>query len=198
MHRAKKLHRLVRSAFHSIVPDVMSGMICMCEAISSPGSDTRPPHAKACKLPYYILFTIDYLLYPGLNIYRVIYMNYSNDTVSAIIGGTANSVSILVCLLAVTMVIALKLYKKAVYRLALYQVLSSLALAAVEVLQTIFVNYSQNPLVYGRVCTGIGYLASYVEWMKLLFTMWVTFHIFCFVVLHKNQKRFEVLYWCQR
>ena len=30
--------------------------------------------------------------------------------------------------------------------------------------------------------------------MKLLFTMWVTFHLFCFAVLHKNLKKLEVLY----
>ena len=30
--------------------------------------------------------------------------------------------------------------------------------------------------------------------MNLLFTMWVTFHLFCFAVLHKNLKKLEVLY----
>ena len=30
--------------------------------------------------------------------------------------------------------------------------------------------------------------------MKLLFTMWVIVHLFCFGVLHKNMKRFEVMY----
>ena len=30
--------------------------------------------------------------------------------------------------------------------------------------------------------------------MKLLFTMWVAFHLFCFGVFHKNLKKLEVLY----
>ena len=34
----------------------------------------------------------------------------------------------------------------------------------------------------------------YAQWTKLLFTMWLTFHLFCFAVLHKNLKRLEVLY----
>ena len=38
------------------------------------------------------------------------------------------------------------------------------------------------------------FLGVYAEWTKLLFTMWVTFHLFCFAVLHKNLKKLEVLY----
>lgn len=34
----------------------------------------------------------------------------------------------------------------------------------------------------------------YTEWTKLLFTTWVTFHLFCFAVFHKNLKKLEVLY----
>ena len=30
--------------------------------------------------------------------------------------------------------------------------------------------------------------------MKLLFTVWVTFHLFCFAVLHKNLQKLEALY----
>ena len=123
-------------------------------------------------------------------------MNYSSENNSTIhiVNGTVNSVSVLVCLLAAILVCALRLYKKVVYRLALYQVLSSLTLATVAVMQTIFVNYSKNPEFYARVCIAVGYFVLYAEWMKLLFTMWVTFHLFCFAVLHKNLKKLEVLY----
>lgn len=105
-----------------------------------------------------------------------------------------NSASAVVCLLAVILVFALKLFNKVVYRLALYQVLASLALALVSIVQTIIVLYNENPEVYGRVCTAIGWLALYTQWMKLLFTMWVTVHLFCFAVLHKNLKKLEVVY----
>ena len=117
----------------------------------------------------------------------------SNNT-NHIVFAVTNGVSVLVCLLAAILVCCLKLCTKVVYRLALYQVLASLALATVSVFQIIFVNYNKNPEVYERVCIAIGWLALYAEWMKLLFTTWVTFHLFCFGVFHKNLKKLEVLY----
>ena len=106
----------------------------------------------------------------------------------------ANGVSVLVCLLAAILLCCLKLYRKLVYRLALYQVLSAMAMASVGAMQVVFINYDESPNMYGRVCTALGYLWLYTEWTKLLFTMWVTFHLFCFAVLHKNLKKLEVLY----
>ena len=111
----------------------------------------------------------------------------------AVLAG-ANGVSVLVCLLAAILMCCLKLYKKLVYRLALYQVLSAMAMASVFVMQVVFINYDKSPNIYGRVCTAIGLLQVYTDWTKLLFTMWVTFHLFCFAVLHKNLKKLEVLY----
>ena len=105
-----------------------------------------------------------------------------------------NGASLLVCLLAAILVFALRLHRKVVYRLALYQVLASLSCATVGVFQLIFVNYAENPRVYGRVCVAIGWLLLYGLWMKLLFTTWLTLHLFCFGVLHKNLKRYEALY----
>ena len=107
---------------------------------------------------------------------------------------TAESISVIVCLLAAIVVFALKLHKKVVYRLALYQVLASLAFATVSTLQVIFINFNNNPEAYGRVCTAVGWFVVYSFWMKLLFTSWVTFHLFCFAILHKNLKKLEVLY----
>ena len=123
-------------------------------------------------------------------------MNPSSGNVTSfdILFTTINSVSVLVCLLAAILVIILKLYQKLVYRLALYQVLSSLIFAIVEVFEIIFINYSQRPYVYGRVCTAIGWFSVYTRWIKLLFTMWVAVHLFCFGVFHKNLKKFEVLH----
>ena len=112
----------------------------------------------------------------------------SNHAVLAV----ANGVSVLVCLLAAILLCCLKLYKKIVYRLALYQILSALAMASVgAAMGVVSINSS---IIHGRVCTAIGFLGVYTEWTKLLFTMWVTFHLFCFAVLHKNLKKLEVLY----
>ncbi|KAL5509110.1 hypothetical protein EMCRGX_G004400 [Ephydatia muelleri] len=109
---------------------------------------------------------------------------------------TTNSVSTLVCLVAAYMVFRLRLYRKVVDRLSLYQVLASLLLAVMSILATIIsINYTKDPPTYGSLCTAIGWFIVYAQWEKLLFTAWVTFHLFCFAVLLKNlQRRLEVLY----
>ena len=106
---------------------------------------------------------------------------------------TVSRYSYVYCMAAI-LVFALKRHKKVVYRLALYQVLASLSFATVETLQIVFINYELNPKVYGRLCAAIGWFNMYTRWVKLLFTMWVTVHLFCFGVLRKNLDRFEVLY----
>ena len=122
-------------------------------------------------------------------------MNISDDDYSVqILFCVLNGTSVLVCLLAAIIVFALKLHSKIVYRLALYQVLSALAFSMVETLEIIFVNYDKSPVVYGRLCTTIGWLVVYTQWIKLLFTAWLTVHLFCFGVLYKNLKKLEILY----
>lgn len=105
-----------------------------------------------------------------------------------------NAVSVLVCLLAAILVFGLKLHRKLVYRLSLYQVLAALVFSTVETLQIFFLNYDQLSEFYRRLCTAIGLLEVYTEWVKLLFTVLLTIHLFCFVVLNKNLKQLEVLY----
>ena len=106
----------------------------------------------------------------------------------------ANGLSVLVCLVAAIMVLGLKLYKIVTYRLALYQVLAGLAFASVGTLKILVINYDTNPEVYSRVCSTIAWLTLYCQWAKLLFTAWLTFHLFCFGVLHKNLNKLELLY----
>ena len=94
-------------------------------------------------------------------------MNYSSDEASistnaaVIAAATCNSVSILLCLLAVILVLCFRLLKKLVYRLAVYQVLSSLSLATIGVLQITLVNYRRNPELYmteyALLCNGFSY-----------------------------------------
>ena len=105
-----------------------------------------------------------------------------------------NGASVLVCLLASALVFGLKLHKKVVYRLALCQVLAALVFSVVQVFQIVFVDYSTDSDVYRRVCVMIAFLSLYTQWTKLVLAMWVTVHLFCFVVLHKNLARLEMLY----
>eukprot|EP00731_Ephydatia_muelleri_P013111 Em0007g421a len=107
------------------------------------------------------------------------------------------SVSVLVCLLAAILVFALKLYKRVVYRLALYQVMAALAIALVELSQIFMVSYRNEdfpPLYAERACVAIACLGLYTLWVKLFFTTWVSFHLFCLAVLGKNMKKLELLY----
>ena len=123
-------------------------------------------------------------------------MNQSDSNKLNVAFTAINSIAVIVCLLAAILVFALKLHKKVVYRLALYQVLASLSFATVETLQVMFINYDnlEESEVYGHLCTAIGWLSIYTRWVKLLFTMWVTVHLFCFGVLRKNLDKFEALY----
>lgn len=120
-------------------------------------------------------------------------MNSSSDVGTKILYNITFAItvcgSVLACLAAVILVLVLRLYRRVVYRLALYQVLASLTFAVVEVFQAVLINaaYSSDS------CTAIGWLTLYAQWMKLLFTAWVTLHIFCFAVFHKTLK-LEMLY----
>ena len=100
-----------------------------------------------------------------------------------------NALSVFVCLLAAILVFILRLHNKVVYRLALYQVLAALAIAVTQLMHTLFGNSK-----YNNVCIALGWFGLYFQWVKLLFTVWITFHLFCFAILHKNLKKFEVLY----
>ena len=100
-----------------------------------------------------------------------------------------NALSVFVCLLAAILVFILGLHDKIVYRLALYQVLAALVIAIAQLLQVLIGNAK-----YNSVCIALGWFGMYFQWVKLLFTVWITFHLFCFAILHKNLKKLEVLY----
>ena len=114
--------------------------------------------------------------------------NSSSDNSFQILFTATNGASVLVCVVATILLLALHLYTKVVYRLALYQVLAALAFATVQTLQVVFVNYDVH------VCVAMGWLTLFTLWTKLVSTCWATFYLFCFAVLHKNLKKLEVLY----
>ena len=107
-----------------------------------------------------------------------------------------NSFSVIVCLLAVILVFVLNLHTKVVYRLALNQVLSAMALSVISLFQVTYfiINSEKRAAAHDPGCVAIGWFIFYSRWTKLLFTMWVTFHLFCFAVLQKNPRKLEVLH----
>lgn len=103
------------------------------------------------------------------------------------------TVAIIMCLIAVTCLVRLKLLQKVVYRLALYQVLCAMAYGVTFVAQmSAFIAYG-HPIT-GPMCTAVGYAVLYMEWVKLLLTVWSLFHLFCFSVLYRDMKKCEKTY----
>ena len=111
-----------------------------------------------------------------------------------IVLSATNGLSIMVCLLAIILVGALKLYKKPVYRLALYQVVASLSFATACVVGVLFINYNEAPEVYSRLCVAVGFWFLFAQNLMLFSTLWLTFHLFCFAVFYRNMKKYELFY----
>eukprot|EP00731_Ephydatia_muelleri_P013269 Em0007g579a len=111
-----------------------------------------------------------------------------------LVTGSINAAAVALSLLAVIVVCYTRLYRVTVYRLSLYQVLAAIAVSLLHVIEIAMIDYERDPEQYSDLCEAFGYMILYSEWVKLHFTMWVTLHLFCFAVFHKNLKRFEVLY----
>ena len=106
------------------------------------------------------------------------------------IGGMVAS---LACMLSLMLVLKFKLYKHLSHRLASYQVLSSLFFGIVLSVELVFTNYHKNEKLYEPLCKMVGFLFEYGVWLKLLFMMWLTLHLFCFTVCHWSTEKKEVL-----
>ena len=101
--------------------------------------------------------------------------------------------SLTMCLIAVFLVFRLKLYKYFTYRLAMYQILSSLCLSVVEVSFLTLFNYDGD--IYQQIaCKTTAFFLEYFVWIKLLFTICLVFHLFCLAVCLKNFRRLEIGY----
>lgn len=99
----------------------------------------------------------------------------------------SNGVSAFVCLVSIILLFALKFHKIPLYRLALYQVLAAFAYA--------FVIVTEIGLIEDlTACKAAGFLDLFLLWVKLLMSGFLTFHLFCFAVFHKNFKRLEIPY----
>ena len=98
-------------------------------------------------------------------------------------------ISVLICLATAALVCKQRLYKTLVYRLAMYQVLSAMEFSIIWIIAAIsipFYNYEVT-IVLETVLMG----SSLV---KLMFTVWISLHLFALAVFHKNLQRLERLY----
>ena len=100
-----------------------------------------------------------------------------------LIMGIESVVAAVVCLVAIGMVVLLKLYRYSVHRLAMYQVLAALFFAITSVLQLSFINYDDDNASFKTFCSVSGFFLEYAIVVKLMFTLCLTFHLFCFSTL---------------
>ena len=119
-------------------------------------------------------------------------MNQSDNLLIGL--GTTGMVSVLTCSIAVIMVMLLRLYKKFVYRLALYQVLAALFVSLALSLNLFALHYDSKSQHYESACEAVGFLTLYSSWVKLMFTACLTFHLFCLAVFFKNFYKLEITY----
>ena len=116
------------------------------------------------------------------------------DSTTTLVYSTMGGVAILVCSTALIPFLVMKLHRKLVYRLALYQVLSALVYGVIGIVQLVFIDNAIVEDVSRGLCVAIAFIHEYVIILKLMCTIWVTFHIFCYVVLYRNMKRLEMMY----
>ena len=102
--------------------------------------------------------------------------------------------STVMCVVTVPVVLWFRLHKHIAYRLALYQILSTLFYSITEVLTLLLLNFDKGKSYYLHACTATAFLIMYSLWVQQLFTLWLTFHLFCFAVFFKNLQKLELVY----
>ena len=96
-------------------------------------------------------------------------------------------ISVLLCLVAVAVVCKQKLHKILVYRLAMYQVLSAMEFSILWIIESMnFLSLNVAVVLYSLLMGS--------SFIKLMFTVWISIHLFALAVFHKNLKRLERLY----
>ena len=123
-------------------------------------------------------------------------LSQSQKDFSIVLMSSVGLVSILSCLIVICITFCLRLHKHFIYRLAMYQVLSSALVGIDDVLVITLSSYvSENYHTFNHVmCEVTAVLLSYFIWMKLLFTTMLVFHFFSLAVCHKDMKRLELPY----
>ena len=106
-------------------------------------------------------------------------------------------VSVSVCVLTISLACYWKLHKKFIYRLAMYQVFSSMLFGIFHILVISLTSYFSNEkdIFYHVMCQLTGYLLTYSLWASFLFTSVLVLHFFLLAVCLKDSKKLEILYF---
>ena len=111
-----------------------------------------------------------------------------------IVKSGAGLISLIMCLIATSLVVCFRLYKYFTYRLAMYQILSLLCLSVVEVCFLSLLNYDDDNTYQQNACKTTAFFLEYFLWINLLFTICLVFHLFCLAVCLKNFQKLEIGY----
>ena len=110
-------------------------------------------------------------------------------------------ISVLLCLATVAVVCKQRLHKTLVYRLAMYQVLSAMEFSILWMIASISIFDLFTPLsnketyeVFKASIIVLDSLLMGSSFIKLMFTVWISIHLFALAVFHKNLQRLERLY----
>ena len=125
--------------------------------------------------------------------------NYSHDDQLLAISICLMVFSTLIFLASIVIVPAAKLHRFLVYRLALYQVVSVMLFNIIWFLFLLISSYLQifnniSNSKYKIVFNIFLSSASSSALLSFMLTMWVTIHLFALSVLHRNLKKFELVY----
>eukprot|EP00731_Ephydatia_muelleri_P015040 Em0008g760a len=120
----------------------------------------------------------------------------ATDDAAVIVVGSVGGAAMVVCIPVLILVVALKLYKQLVYRLALYLVLSALMFSVVTVLHVAQIPFlkSGNHSFDDKLCQAAAFLSTYTLWVKVLLMLCVAIHLFAYSVCFKNLKKLEATY----
>lgn len=112
--------------------------------------------------------------------------------------GAANAAGIVICVASIALAVCLKLHRRLIYRLAIYQVAGAVSYgttAIIDVIQLLFMRYGKDRAINMPLCLTNAYLNTYTLLVVLFFTIITTVHLFMFAVFYKNLKRLEVCYF---
>ena len=120
-------------------------------------------------------------------------LSSTQKTIMLVIMGCTGLISFSLGMVAILLVFCLKLHKLFTYRLAMYQVMAGIMFSLVMFLSFPMIFYNGS-LPFVIICKLQAFFIEYFIWMKLLFTISLTFHLFCLVVFLKNFKQLELFY----
>ena len=105
----------------------------------------------------------------------------------------------LLCLAAIAVVCKQKLHKTLVYRLAMYQVLSAMEFSIIWIIAApLYILFTfvtpRSKKVFMTSAVVLDSLLMGSSFIKLMFTLWISIHLFALAVFHKNLERLERLY----